>query len=114
MKINDLPEVENLDPFLRALVPNVRIEVKLHGSTNFHEAAIYLECADIVLLRVCGQDSSRKWHNSNVNISENLHWSFQAGSTSQTPTNLLHVSPVVLPLSTCQLVLSRGMAHRHL
>ena len=66
LKIHDLSEVEKLDRFMRALIPNVRVQVELRGPMNIHEAAMYAERADAVLSRVSGQDSSKKWHKPNA------------------------------------------------
>ena len=46
---------------MRALVPDVRMQVELRGLHNFHKAAMYAERADVVLSRVSGQDSRRNW-----------------------------------------------------
>ena len=42
---------------------------------------MYVERADFVLSRVAGQDSSRKWHKSNMNSGGNFQYSFQARPT---------------------------------
>ena len=66
LKIHDLSEAEKLDHFMRALVPNVRVQVELKGPTNIQEVAMYAECVDAVMSRVSGQDSSKKWHKPNA------------------------------------------------
>ena len=72
LKIADLSGAEKLDRFLRALVPNVRLQFKLRGPTTFQEATMYAEHADTIFTRVFGQDSGYKWHKSNVSIGKTL------------------------------------------
>ena len=43
LKIQDLLEAEKLDRFVRALIPDIRLQVELCGLQNFHEAAMYAE-----------------------------------------------------------------------
>ena len=57
LKIDNLSEEEKLDRFVRALVPDVRMQVELRGPTSYHDAAMYAERADAVLSRVTGHDS---------------------------------------------------------
>ena len=45
LKISDLSKAEKLDQFLRALVPNVRMQIQLRGPAHFHEAAMSVERA---------------------------------------------------------------------
>ena len=61
-KIADLAEAEKLDRFVRALVLDVRMQVELQGPQNFHNAVMYAERADAILLWVSSQDSQRNWH----------------------------------------------------
>ena len=61
LKISDLSEAEKLDRFLRALAPNVRMQVELKLPTTFHEAAMHAERADTVLTRVSGQGPGGRW-----------------------------------------------------
>ena len=61
LKIQDLLEAEKLDKFVRALVPDIRLQVELRGPQNFHEAAMFAECADAVITRVSGQDTQKSW-----------------------------------------------------
>ena len=35
----------------------VRLQVELRGPNNFHEAAMFAECADAVITRVAGHDT---------------------------------------------------------
>ena len=55
LKIHDLSEAEKLDRFMRALVPNVRVQVELRGPMNIQEAAMYAERADAILSRISGK-----------------------------------------------------------
>ena len=80
LKINGLHEAEKLDHFLRALVPNVRLQVELRGPPNFQEAAVYAERANAVLSRVSRQDSGKKWYKQNTTASGNFQCSIQAKS----------------------------------
>ena len=43
LKIQDLLEVEKLDHFMRTLVPEVRLQMELHGPQDFHEATMFAE-----------------------------------------------------------------------
>ena len=81
LKISDLSEAEKLDRFLRALVPNVRVQVELRGPAQFQEAAMYAERADAVLTRVSGQDSGKKWHKPNVHASGSSQQAKQTGGS---------------------------------
>lgn len=65
LKIDNLSEEEKLDRFVRALVPDVRMQVELRGPANYHDAAMYAERADAVLSRVAGHDSRKNWHKKN-------------------------------------------------
>ena len=65
LKIDNLSEDEKLDRFVRALVPDVRMQVELRGPRNYHDAAMYAERADAVLSRVTGHDSKKNWHKKN-------------------------------------------------
>ena len=65
MKIDDLSEDEKLDRFVRALVPDVRMQVELRSPFTFHYGAMYAERADAVLSRVTGHDSRRNWQKKN-------------------------------------------------
>ena len=56
-KVDNLSEAEKLDRFVRALVPDVRMQVELRGLGTFHDAAIYVERADAMLLHVIGHDA---------------------------------------------------------
>ena len=49
LKIDNLSEVEKLDKFVHALVPDVRMRVELGGPFTFHNVAMYAERADTVL-----------------------------------------------------------------
>ena len=49
LKIDDLSEAEKLDRFVRALAPDVRMQVELRAPGTFHDAALYAERADAVL-----------------------------------------------------------------
>ena len=50
LKIVDLSEDEKLDRFVHALVPDIRLQVELRGPRDFHEAAVFIERADAVIL----------------------------------------------------------------
>ena len=65
LKIDNLSEEEKLGRFVRALVPDVRMQVELRGPANYHDAAMYAERADAVLSRVAGHDSRKNWHKKN-------------------------------------------------
>ena len=65
LKINNLSEDEKLDRFVRALVPDVHMQVELRSPVTFHDAAMYAERADAVLSRVTGHDSRRNWQKKN-------------------------------------------------
>ena len=80
MKFNDLSEAEKLDRFLRALVPNVRVQVELRGPASYYEALMYAEHADAILSRVTAQDSGREWLKSNADLGRNFQRSFQTRS----------------------------------
>ena len=54
LKINDLSEVEKLDHFIQALVPEIRLQVELRGPLDFHKAAMFVECTDSVISRILG------------------------------------------------------------
>ena len=43
LNIQDLSEAEKLDRFVRALIPDIQLQVELHGPQNFQEAAMYAE-----------------------------------------------------------------------
>ena len=49
LKIQDLSEAEKLDRFVRALVPDIRLQVELRGPQNFHKAAMFAERVDAVI-----------------------------------------------------------------
>ena len=59
LRVPDLSEAEKLDRFVRALVQDVRLQVELRGPTNFHEAAMFAERADAVIMRVAGHDAQK-------------------------------------------------------
>ena len=59
LKIAGLAEAEKLDRFVRALVPEVRLQVELRGLRDFHEVAMFTEHADAVISRIPSQDSRR-------------------------------------------------------
>ena len=61
LKVDNLSEAEKLDRSVRALVPDVRMQVELRGPSAFHDAAMYAERADVVLSRVTGHDARRHW-----------------------------------------------------
>ena len=61
LKIQDLPEAKKLDRFFCALIPDIRLQVELRGPQNFHEAAMFAERADAVIMRVSGQDTRKSW-----------------------------------------------------
>ena len=67
LKIADLSKAEKLDRFVRALVPDIRLQVELRGPTDFHEAAVFAERADAVILWIPGQDSRKHWQQKNKN-----------------------------------------------
>ena len=50
LKIADLSEAEKLDRFVRALLPDIRLQVELRGPTDFHEVAMFAERVDAVIL----------------------------------------------------------------
>ena len=54
LKIQDLSEAEKLDQFVCMLVPEIRLQVELRGPQNFHEAAMFAEHADAVIMHVFG------------------------------------------------------------
>ena len=56
-KIDDLFDAKKLDRFVRALVPKIRLQVELHGPLDFHEAALFAQCADTVISHVSSQDA---------------------------------------------------------
>ena len=53
LRVPDLSEAEKLDRFVYALVQEVRLQVELRGPNNFHEAAMFAECADAVITQCC-------------------------------------------------------------
>ena len=55
LKILDLSEAKKMDRFVRALAQDIRLQVELRGSQNFHEAVMFAERADTVITRVFGQ-----------------------------------------------------------
>ena len=61
LKIQDLSEAEKMDRFVRALVPDIRLQMELHGPQNFHKAAMFAERADAMITRVSGQDTRKSW-----------------------------------------------------
>ena len=61
LKIQDLSEAEKLDRFVRALIQDIRLQVELRGPQNFHEAAMFAERADAVIMHVSGQDTRKSW-----------------------------------------------------
>ena len=61
LKIQDLSEAEKLSKFVRALIQDIQLQVELHGLQNFHEAAMFAERADAVIMRVSGQDTQKSW-----------------------------------------------------
>ena len=61
LKVDDLSDAEKLDRFVHALVPEIRLQVELHRPLDFHEAAMYVEHTDAMILRVFGQDSRKIW-----------------------------------------------------
>ena len=61
LKIPDLSEAEKLDRFVRTLAQDIRLQVELRGPRDFHEAAMFAERADAVLMRVSGQDTCKPW-----------------------------------------------------
>ena len=61
LKIADLSEAEKLDRFVRALVPDIRLQVELRGPRDFHEATMFAERANVVISRILGQDSRKNW-----------------------------------------------------
>ena len=54
LKIPDLSEAEKMDRFIHALAPEIRLQVKLRGPQDFHEAAMFAERADVVITCVSG------------------------------------------------------------
>ena len=52
LNLADLSEAEKLDGFVRALVPDIRLQVELRGLTDFHEAAVFAEHTDSVILQI--------------------------------------------------------------
>ena len=65
LKINNISEDEKLDRFVRALVPDVHMQVELRSPVTFHDVVMYAERADAVLSRVTGHDSRRNWQKKN-------------------------------------------------
>ena len=59
MRVLDLFEAEKLDRFVHALVQDVRLQVELRGPNNFHEAAMFAECADAVIMHVASHDAQK-------------------------------------------------------
>ena len=57
--VPDLSEAEKLDRFVRALVQDVYLQVELRGPNNFHEAAMFAERANAVIMRVAGHDAQK-------------------------------------------------------
>ena len=52
LKIADPSDAEKLDRFVRALVPNIRLQVELHMPLDFRETAMYTEGANAMILSV--------------------------------------------------------------
>ena len=61
LKIEDLSAAEKLDRFVRALVPDVRLQVELRGPRNFTEVVMFAEHADAVIMHVSSQDMQKPW-----------------------------------------------------
>ena len=53
-----------MDRYVHALVPKIRLQVELRSPLNFHEAAMYVEHADVVITHVIGQDMCKPWQKS--------------------------------------------------
>ena len=69
LKIPDLSKAEKVDRFVRTLVQEIRLQVELRCPADFHEAAMFAECADAVIMRITGHDARKvapqkqKWGN---------------------------------------------------
>ena len=61
LKIQNLSEAEKLDRFVRALIPDIQLQVELRGPQNFHEATMFAERLDAVITCVSGQDTQKSW-----------------------------------------------------
>ena len=61
LKIDDLSNAEKLDRFVRVLVPEIRLQVALHGPLDFHEVAMYAERTDAVISHISSQDAQKPW-----------------------------------------------------
>ena len=48
-----------MDRFICALAQDIRLQVELRGPLDFHEAAMFAEQADAVIMRVSGQDTRK-------------------------------------------------------
>ena len=50
----DLSDTEKVDRFVRALVPDIRLQVELRGPRDFHKVAMFVERTDAVISRIPG------------------------------------------------------------
>ena len=53
-----------MDRFVHALVPEVRLQVELRGPLDFHEAMMYAEHGDAVIVHASSQDTGKPWQKS--------------------------------------------------
>ena len=61
LKIDDLSNVEKLNCFVRALVPEIQLQVELCKPLDFHGAVMYAERSDALISCVSGQDVWKPW-----------------------------------------------------
>ena len=59
LRVLDLSEAEKLDRFVRTLVQDVRLQVESRGPNNFHEAAMFAQRTDAVIMRVAGHNAQK-------------------------------------------------------
>ena len=62
-----------MDRFVRTLVPDIRLQVELRGPRDFHEAAVFIERADAVILQTPSQDSWKTWQQKQYKSSPPQH-----------------------------------------
>ena len=60
LRVDNLSEAKMLNRFVRALVPDVRMQVELRGLGTCHHVAMYAKRADVVLSRVTSHDAWKR------------------------------------------------------